>query len=96
MSIININSAPTKNPIAGGKNEGKLDCPNSFCTSTASIAGAIKDQKLAAIMTPPVKPRAMSRAFRLEFLNKKTKAAPIAVMIQVKRPAYRACMIGLV
>ena len=84
---MNMKSAPMKKPIAGGKNDGKVDCPNSFWTSTASIAGAINDQKLAAIITPPVNPKAISRTFLFEPLNKKTRAAPIAVMIQVNRPA---------
>ena len=87
LSKININAAPKKNPMAGGKNEGREDCPNSFWISTAVIAGAIKDQKLAAIITPAVKPKAISKNFRFVDLKKKTKAAPQAVSIQVKSPA---------
>ena len=64
-------------PIAGGKNDGKLDSPNSFWISTDSIAGDNKDQKLAAIITPPVKPRAASKNFLLEDLNKKYRAVHI-------------------
>ena len=30
LSKVNMNIAPIKNPIAGGKNEGMEDCPNSF------------------------------------------------------------------
>ena len=63
--------------------------------STAVIAGAIKDQKLAAIMTPAVKPKAISKNFLFVDLKKKTKAAPQAVSIQVKSPAYNAIKIGL-
>ena len=96
LSKINMKRAPKKNPMAGGKNDGKLDWPNSFWTSTAWIAGAIKDQKLAAIITPPVKPRAASKIFLLEDLKKKTNPAPKAVNIQVNNPAYNACKTGLV
>ena len=87
-------NAPKKNPIAGGKNDGRLVKPNSCCLSTAAIAGDKRDQKLAAIITPPVKPRAASKSFLLEDLKKKTNAAPNAVSIQVNRPAYNACNIG--
>jgi hypothetical protein len=58
------------------------------------MAGDNKDQKLAAIITPPVKPRAESRNFLLEELNKKTSAAPKAVSIQVNNPAYNAWIMG--
>ena len=82
-----MNAAPKKKPMAGGKKEGILVCPNSFCNSTKFIAGDNKDQKLAAIMTPPVKPRAASKVFLFEDLKKKTRAAPAAVKIQVNKPA---------
>ena len=59
------------------------------------MAGAIKDQKLAAIITPPVNPRAASRNFLFEDLKRKTKAAPKDVSIQVNNPAYNACNTGL-
>ena len=39
---------------------------------TAAIAGERRDQKLAAIITPPVNPNAISSVLRLEFLKKKT------------------------
>ena len=84
-----------KKPIAGGKKDGKVDWPNSFWTSTAWIAGAISDQKLAAIITPPVKPKAASNIFLFEDLKRKTNAAPIDVNAQVNNPAYNACNIGL-
>ena len=84
-----------KKPIAGGKNEGRLVSPNSCCFSTASIAGDKSDQKLAAIITPPVKPSEASSNFRLADLKKKTNPAPSAVSIQVNNPAIKACNIGL-
>ena len=59
------------------------------------MAGVNNDQKLAAIITPPVNPRAASKIFLFDDLKKKTKAAPIAVKIHVNNPAYNACIIGL-
>ena len=89
-----MKNAPRKKPIAGGKNEGKVVNPNSCCFSTAEMAGDNRDQKLAAIITPPVNPRAASRNFLLVDLKKNTNEAPIAVRIQVNKPAQKACKIG--
>ena len=66
--------------MAGGKKDGKLVNPNSCCLSTAAIAGERRDQKLAAIITPPVKPRAASRSFLLADL-KKTELLVLAIAI---------------
>lgn len=52
--------------------------------------GDNRDQKLAAIMTPPVKPSAISKTFLLDELKRNTKPAPNAVKIHVKRPAISA------
>jgi hypothetical protein len=52
-----------------------------------SIPGANKLQKLAATITPPVKPSIPSRTDRFIVLNKKTKDAPNAVRPQVKSVA---------
>lgn len=82
-----MNNAPRKKPIAGGRNGGKVVSPNSFCTSTVLMAGDNSDQKLAAIITPPVKPSAASKNFLFVELKKNTKPAPIAVKIHVNRPA---------
>ena len=81
--------------MAGGKKDGKLVNPNSCCLSTAAIAGDRRDQKLAAIITPPVKPRAASRSFLFADLKKKTRLAPSAVKIHVNNPPTKACKIGL-
>ena len=81
--------------MAGGKKDGKLVNPNSCCLSTAAIAGDRRDQKLAAIITPPVKPRAASRSFLLADLKKNTRLAPRAVKIHVNNPPTKACKIGL-
>lgn len=81
--------------MAGGKKDGKLVNPNSCCLSTAAIAGERRDQKLAAIITPPVKPRAASRSFLLADLKKNTRLAPSAVKIHVNNPPTKACKIGL-
>ena len=89
-----IKTAPRKKPIAGGRKEGSVDKPNSFWISTAEIAGDNNDQKLAAIITPPVNPNAASKNFLLVVLKKKTRPAPIAVRIQVNNPAYNAWVIG--
>ena len=94
MSRKYIKNAPKKNPIAGGKKEGRLVRPSSCCFSTAAIAGDKRDQKLAAIITPPVNPRAASRNFLLAYLKKNTRLAPRAVNIQVNNPATKACKIG--
>ena len=87
-------NAPKKNPIAGGRKDGRLVNPNSCCFSTAAIAGYKRDQKLAAIITPPVKPRAASRSFLLADLKKNTRLAPRAVKIHVNNPPTKACRIG--
>ena len=64
-----------------------LHLAKTFCISSIFIAGANNDQKLAAIITPPVNPKAISKAFLFDVLNKKTSAAPKAVNAQVKSPA---------
>src|SRR5699024_12872378 len=48
-----------------------------------SIAGASKDQKLAAIITPPAKPNMLSRNLWLIFFVINTSEAPRAVISQV-------------
>ena len=53
-----------------------------------------KDQKLAAIITPPVKPKEQSKNFLLEDLKIKTNPAPRAVSIHVNKPPKSACNIG--
>ena len=87
-------NAPRKNPIAGGKKDGRDVNPSSCCFSTAAIAGDNKDQKLAAIITPPVKPKAASKTFLLADLKKNTREAPRAVKTHVNKPATKACKIG--
>ena len=58
------------------------------------MAGESKDQKLAAIITPPVKPKEVSKIFRLVLLKNTTNAAPDAVKPQVNSPAYNAWNTG--
>ena len=53
------------------------------------------DQNEAAIITPAVNPSAASRMRRLRSRNKKTAAAPRAVMLHVKSAASPACTTGL-
>ena len=52
-----------------------------------SIPGANKLQKLAATITPPVKPSSPSNNALFNFFIKKTREAPRAVRPQVKRVA---------
>ena len=56
------------------------------------MAGASRDQKLAAIMTPAAKPSIRSRILRPGCRKIKTVAAPAAVTPQVNRVATRACV----
>ena len=58
------------------------------------MEGANNDQKLAAIITPPVKPSETSKTFLLEELIKNTHPEPKAVTIQVNNPAIKAWIIG--
>ena len=59
-----------------------------------SIAGLIKDQKEAAIITPPESPSKESIIDLLTFLKKNTIAEPKTVIPQVKIVAIKACNIG--
>ena len=68
----------------------KDEIPSNFCTSAISIAGDNKDQKLAATITPPVKPRHISKIFLLVDLKKNTNEAPIAVRINVTNQPTKA------
>ena len=58
------------------------------------MAGANKDQKLAATITPPVNPSMPSRVFLDISLNKNTIAAPLAVKNQVNVVAIKAAQTG--
>ena len=81
MSIPNKVKAPSPNPIAAGSTFINPS-PSLF-----SIAGANKLQKLAATITPPVKPNIPSKTARFAFLKKKTSEAPKAVKPQVNTEA---------
>src|SRR5688572_31670740 len=63
-------------------------------SSDISIAGLSSDQKLAAIITPAVKPSAVSSALRLTSRKKNTAPAPRAVRPQVNVDAASACITG--
>jgi hypothetical protein len=56
--------------------------------------GFSRDQKLAAIITPPVKPSIVSKTARLIVLKKSTTDAPTAVISHVKIVANRAALQG--
>src|SRR5690606_21436422 len=77
LSKPKIKSAPRIKPIADGMT---LLNPSP---ELISMAGANNDQKLAAIMTPPVKPSMPFSNFLLTPLKRNTPAAPTAVTPQV-------------
>src|SRR5690606_40218305 len=81
-------TAPNKKPTAAGSQAG-VDLSLAI-----SIAGSKSDQKLAAIMTPPAKPRMPSRHFWFIFFVVNTSAAPSAVMPQVNDVPKSACHAG--
>ena len=81
MSSPNKKKAPKENPITAGITFTKPS------PELISIPGANKLQKLAATITPPVKPSIPSRSARFIPLNKNTKAAPNAVKPQVNKVA---------
>ena len=58
------------------------------------MAGDNSDQKLAAIITPPVNPSDASSTFRLLDLNRNTREAPNAVSPHVNSPAIKALVMG--
>jgi hypothetical protein len=88
LSIIKMNIPPPINPAAAGIQQG---IPRFFAIS---MAGANKDQKLAAIIIPAAKPSIPSRTCRLIVLNINTDPAPMAVSAHVKRVAISACTMG--
>ena len=90
LSKPKINKAPKANPTAAGIT---LTNPSPLLIS---MAGDNKLQKLAAIITPPVKPSIPSRTTRFIFLKKKTKDAPSAVKNQVNKVAYKAAKTGFI
>ena len=63
--------------------------------SLISIPGANKLQKLAATITPPVKPSMASKKVLFIVFTKKTKEAPRAVKPHVNKVAINAPLIGL-
>jgi hypothetical protein len=82
-------SAPSKKPTAAGIHAifGKY-------FSDISMDGMRSDQKLAATITPPVKPNIPSRTPRCIVLKKKTNEAPAAVTSQVNVVAISAAKTG--
>ena len=85
-----MNKAPKPNPMAAGITFTKPS------PGLIAIPGAKRLQKLAATITPPVKPSIPSRTARFMFLKKKTNEAPNAVNPQVKIVAYSAPKTGSV
>ena len=88
LSNPKINNAPKANPTAAG-----ITFTNPS-PGLISIPGANKLQKLAATITPPVKPSIPSSKALFIPLNKNTSAAPDAVKIHVNNEAYNAPNIG--
>jgi hypothetical protein len=62
--------------------------------SECLMLGAKSDQKLAAIITPPVNPSMVSKTALLMLLKKKTREAPKAVKNQVNKVASNAALTG--
>lgn len=67
--------------------EISMDCIRS--SSARSIAGAIKDQNAAAIITPALNPRMVSKTFLFISLKKHTTNAPNAVIPHVNIVAIK-------
>ena len=88
LSNPEINKAPKANPTAAGITFTNPSPP------LISIAGANKLQKLAATITPPVKPSIPSKTTRFMLLKKNTNEAPNAVKPQVNVVAKKAAKIG--
>ena len=88
LSKPKINNAPKKNPKAAGMTFTKPS------PGLISIPGESKLQKLAAIITPPVKPSIPSKKVRFIVLKKNTKEAPKAVTPHVNNVAYNAARTG--
>ncbi len=80
--------APIKNPMAEGKTFVK-PVPGDI-----SIAGESKLQKLAATMTPPVKPSMPSSTLLRMVRKKNTVEAPKAVIAHVNNVAISAAQTG--
>jgi hypothetical protein len=89
LSIIHRKPPPARKPTTAGS-QGGVRLP-----SIMAMAGASKDQKLAAIITPAANPSIITSALRLTCLWKSTPAAPRAVSPQVNRVASKAWRIGL-
>src|SRR5690606_27425927 len=84
LSNPKIKRAPIAKPTAAGMTFTKPS------PGLISIPGANKHQKLAATITPPVKPSMPSKkALFIPFI-KKTNDAPSAVKTQVNNEAYKA------
>ena len=90
LSNPKINNAPRPNPTAAGITLTKPS-PGDI-----SIPGARRLQKLAATITPPVKPSMPSKKSLRIVLNKKTNEAPKAVNNQVNTVAKKAPSTGLI
>lgn len=84
-----MNIAPARKPTAAG-----IHFIEGNNRSDISIEGANKLQKLAATITPPVKPSIVSNTPRCMVLKKNTKDAPAAVTNHVNNVASNALYTG--
>jgi len=89
LSRKNRNIAPAKKPTAAG-----IHGIEGYIFSDISMEGFSKDQKLAATITPPVKPSIPSKTPLCIVLKKKTNAAPAAVSNHVNVVAINAATTG--
>ncbi len=88
LSKAKMNKAPKPNPMAAGITFTKPS------PGLIAIPGAKRLQKLAATITPPVKPSIPSRTALCMDLKKNTKEAPIAVTNHVNVVAKSAAKTG--
>lgn len=63
LSVAKTNMEPSRKPPATGTNAYSPLAPYIFELTANSIAGASRDQNVAAIITPAANPNAMSRDF---------------------------------
>ena len=83
LSDNNTNSPPAINPSVG---KIHIMYPSS---ADNSMEGAINDQKAAAIITPALNPKTVSKTFLFISLKKKTTSAPSKVTPQVNVAAIK-------
>lgn len=91
LSVTKTNIDPSKNPPATGMNAYSPFLPYMPELTASSMAGASRDQKDAAIMTPAAKPSAMSSDFRCNIQDQISPTASCEnVLLRYDVPDSRA------